>query len=200
MSTIASFSKNIVTMVKVNLDKQIFSELKFNGNSFVYQGYLLPTEYHQGTNSYYFLIDFLWSGYDESSKKILDELRRKIMIFVRDKFAEENPPYVYKNRVFTPSIYSGSGHTSEYLKYCDCGNIYYCQGKLARTCQSCILKPKITSEKKKEYNRKYNQKNKKSLPEKECLICGQKFTPKRMTKKTCSDKCRKSLQRSENRC
>lgn len=184
-------------MVKVNLDKKIFEELSFCNNKFVYQGYELPTGYHEGTDSYYFLIEFIWGNYNESSRKFLRELREKIIIHVRNKYAIENPPYVYKDRIFTPSIYSGTGHTSEYLKICHCGKFYYCQSKRAKSCNDCTIKPKISSYTKKIYNQTYYQKNRNRQEEKQCLVCGQLFIPKKVTKKTCSDKCRKILQRSK---
>jgi hypothetical protein len=38
----------------------VFEELSFCDNKFVDQGYEFPTRYHEGTDSYYFSIEFIW--------------------------------------------------------------------------------------------------------------------------------------------
>lgn len=84
----------------------------------------------------------------------------------------------------------------DYLKFCrNCGELYYCQAKWAKYC-SDACHPKISREEKRRRGRVNYWRNRRIPPQPiQCAVCGLEFTPKRKTRKTCSDKCRKALSR-----
>ena len=134
------------------------------------------------------------------------EILKAIAKKAREIFKSENPPYEWLNplngkvRTVNPFDYfcSDNPQHGEYLKVCKvCKSFYYCQSHRAQYCSNkCNPKTKISKERKEEFNQKYYAKKRRVKHDpRPCLVCSELFTPQRITKQVCSDKCRQILSR-----